>query len=357
MAINEWWAEDPTERYWLEITDREVLGVDLSAPKRDQSGSETWSYSLVSHVRDGDIVFHYWKQAGQEKAIVGYSRATGSLESATIRWQPHGTFGRASGTLAPRPGWRFPLSNFTDLSTPVTLANLRALEPQLRKAANDLAQAFDGPHYLPFVFSDKRALRTAQGYLTKLPSSFVAAIPGLEEALQVPIAKRTGVKTAVVKRSAPDGTGYQSDPAVRKAIERHAMDLALRYFEKLGYLVDDVGNSNPYDVLAINEDSELHIEVKGSAGTSTTVELTAGEVNEATTSRDARSVLFVIDQIVWTRSPSDMIDTSGGRLRLWWDWKPEQDRLMSTCFRYLLPPERTSRAESVARADLTDTGT
>jgi hypothetical protein len=179
VAINEWWAAEPTERYWLEITDRESLGVDLYAPKTDQSDSETWSYSLVSHVHDGDIVFHYWKQAGQEKAIVGYSRATGSLESATIRWQPHGTFGRSSGTPRTRPAWRFPLSNFTDLTTPVTLENLRTLEPQLRMRAAELTQTFAPPHYLPFVFSDKRPLRTAQGYLTKLPASFVAAIPGL----------------------------------------------------------------------------------------------------------------------------------------------------------------------------------
>jgi len=338
MPINEWWAGEPTERYWLEITDRESLGFDLHAPKMNQSGSETWSYSLVSHVRDGDIVFHYWKQAGQEKAIVGYSRATGSLESTTISWQPHGTFGRATKTLPTRPAWRFPLSSFTDLTTPVTLENLRAREPELRKRAEELAHRFDAPHYLPFVFSGKRPLRTAQGYLTKIPISFVAAIPGLQQALKVPIPKRAGVASPVVERPPLGETGYQSDPEVRRAIERHAVDRALRCFEKLGFLVEDVGNSNPYDVLAIGKDSELHIEVKGSAGTSTTIELTAGEVNEATTGREPASVLFVVDQIDWRRSASGGIRTSGGRARLWWNWKPEEGRLTSTSFRYLLPP-------------------
>ena len=118
MAINEWWTGDPAERYWLEITDRESLGEDLYAPKADQSGNETWSYSLVSHVRDGDIVFHYWKQAGQEKAIVGFSKVTGSLESTTIPWQPHGTYGRTTQPAEARPAWRFPLAGFTDLTAP-----------------------------------------------------------------------------------------------------------------------------------------------------------------------------------------------------------------------------------------------
>ena len=163
MAINEWWAGDPAERYWLEITDRERLGVDLHAPKTDQSGSETWSYSLVSHVRDGDIVLHYWKQKGQEKAIVGYSRATGSLESTTIRWQPHGTFGRASGTLDDRPAWRFRLSNFTDLTTPVTLRTSVRLNRSCGR------RPWSSPKYLtlPTIFlsssptSDRFALRRA----------------------------------------------------------------------------------------------------------------------------------------------------------------------------------------------------
>jgi len=201
MPINAWWAKDPNERYWLEITDREHLGGDLHAPKSAQSGDETWSYSLVSCVHDGDIVFHYWKQAGQEKAIVGYSRATGSLESTTIRWQPHGTYGRANETPTTRPAWLFPLSNFTNLPTPVTLEMLWALEPRIRKLSEELAERFEPPHYLPFVFSDKRPLRTAQGYLTKLPASFVMAIPGLEEALQVPAPRRAGVTPVPAQRT------------------------------------------------------------------------------------------------------------------------------------------------------------
>jgi hypothetical protein len=339
MPINEWWAGDPTERYWLEITDRADLGVDLHAPKTDQSGKETWSYSLVSHVRDGDIVFHYWKQAGQDKAIVGYSKATGSLESSEIQWQPHGTFGRGKKMLANRPAWRFPLSDFTDLSTPVTLEDLRGLEPSLRENVEGLAQTFSGPLYLPFVFSNRRPLRTAQGYLTKLPASFVTAIPGLEVALRVPIPRRATEASIAVKAAPTEQTRYQSDPKVRKAIERRAMDWALRHFEGLGYLVEDVGESNPYDILAVGKDTELHIEVKGSAGTSTTVELTAGEVNEATTGREASSVLFLVDQIEWSRSASGEISTSGGRMRLWWNWKPEHERLTPTSFRYLLPPD------------------
>jgi hypothetical protein len=105
MAINEWWNGEPEERYWLEITDRSDLGGDLYAPQRDQAGHESWSYELVTYVRDADIVLHWWKQAGQESAIVGYSHAVGSVLTDTITWQPRGTSGRASGVCQPPRSW------------------------------------------------------------------------------------------------------------------------------------------------------------------------------------------------------------------------------------------------------------
>jgi len=255
-----------------------------------------------------------------------------------MRWQSHGTYGRALDTTEPRPSWLFPLSDFTDLARPVTLEQLRSLELELRARSNELAARWKGSLYLPFAFSNKRPLRTAQGYLTKLPASFVALIPGLEQAFQIPVPKRAGSARVPGKPDAEGGTGYQPDQEVRKAIERHAVDFALRYFTNLGYLTEDVGASNPYDVLAIDNTSEFHIEVKGSVGTSTTVELTAGEVNEATTAPASTSLLLVVDQIKWTRSPSGVVNASGGRARLWKDWKPDEKRLTPTSFRYLLPP-------------------
>ena len=91
-------------------------------------------------------------------------------------------------------------------------------------------------------------------------------------------------------------------------------------------------------LLAISEDTELHIEVKGSSGTSTTVELTANEVEEAAADTPHDSTLIVVDQINWTRSPTGKITTSGGRIRLWDEWTPDEERLTPTRYRYLLPP-------------------
>jgi hypothetical protein len=72
MAIQRWWDGNNSERYWMEITEREDIGADLHAPKVDGSGREYWSYSLVTEVNDGDIVLHWWKRGdGAEPALVG----------------------------------------------------------------------------------------------------------------------------------------------------------------------------------------------------------------------------------------------------------------------------------------------
>ena len=88
MAINEWWSGQPEECYWVEITNRETLGENLFIPKLDQNDRETPSYTLVSYVQPGDVVFHYWKGQGKPPAIVGCSLVAASARDDTIDWQP-----------------------------------------------------------------------------------------------------------------------------------------------------------------------------------------------------------------------------------------------------------------------------
>ena len=37
-SINTWWSTDPRQRFWLEITDRPDIGVDLHCPQRGSNG-------------------------------------------------------------------------------------------------------------------------------------------------------------------------------------------------------------------------------------------------------------------------------------------------------------------------------
>ena len=75
-----------SELFWLEITDRDDIGVDLHAPQRDARGATSPGYSLVWWVNPGDVVFHYDRNA---PAIASWSRAVGQVEEAPVVWRPH----------------------------------------------------------------------------------------------------------------------------------------------------------------------------------------------------------------------------------------------------------------------------
>lgn len=336
MPIMRWWDGDPEERYWLEITDREDLGADLHAPKRDGSGNEYWSYSLVAEVNEGDVVLHWWKRAGGEPAFVGRSLAVGSVQTSSIVWNAHGTVGRARGeTSARQPSWRFPLEGFTEFQEPITLAEVRSVEGKLRSAHEYLSLTTSHPLYFPFAFSDKRPLRTAQGYLVKFPADLIPVVPGLASALGQGTSSGASSGNSTPTPGQSPGA-YMTDAVLRRALEVHAVERVMAHLTGQGYSCQNVGAARPYDVLAVREDEELHVEVKGSSGNKLTVELTDGEVKHARTTQP--TLLAVVDAIGWQRNGYE-VTCSGGRLRFWWDWVPAQSSLVATQWRYLLPPD------------------
>ena len=47
-SINAWWSADPRQRFWLEITDRHDVGVDLHCPQRGSDGKR--SFGILSYL-------------------------------------------------------------------------------------------------------------------------------------------------------------------------------------------------------------------------------------------------------------------------------------------------------------------
>ncbi len=327
MEIHRWWHDDPEQRYWLEITDRETLGENLHAPQLDHRGTKTWSYSLVLETRPGDIVYHWWKHPDTTHAIVGYSTVAGPMTESTIVWKAHGSAARFE-QATPRPSWLIPLSNYQELPHPITLDQLRQREPELHTIRTSLETRYKKPTYFPWVFGATQPLRTAQAYLTKLPAAAVELLTG-----NTPTAQAGAGDLG----NEPDpSTGRQTDPKVRRAIEQYAVNKATQYLTKRDYSVDDVGSHRSYDLHATRNTTTVHVEVKGTSGTATAVNLTKNEVQVARTADI--SLLYVVDKVFWTPR-DDEIEVSGGRERHWWNWRAEEELLTATEYRYELPPE------------------
>lgn len=328
MPINDWWAGDPAERYWMEITDRpeDELGTDLNAPTVDGGGRTYWSYALVTETRPGDVVFHWHSELAGEPAIVGWSEVVGPLTvDSSYLWMAHGTFGRARGVPTSGRGWRMPCGGFNRLARPVTRTRLVELEPRLRDAQEALARRVRGSLYFPFQFSDSRPPRAAQAYLTKMPTEVLAVLPELS----VPVPE---------KADGPVRAGRVQDSELRIAIEQYAVDQARWYYEKRG-ATEVIALGKPYDLLVKGLGPDRHVEVKGSSRLRQSVELTVNEVWHA--HNHAPTDLVVVDRIEVGRDAAGKYVLSGGVLRVLENWRPDERDLSPTRYLYDLPEMRT----------------
>lgn len=73
--------------------------------------------------------------------------------------------------------------------------------------------------------------------------------------------------------------GYQSDPIIRRIIERHAMEEAQRELRRRGYRsFEDTSATKPYDLTCQRQGQTFYVEVKGTQTTGGSIILTRNEV-------------------------------------------------------------------------------
>jgi hypothetical protein len=177
-----WWGNDGAEIYWLETTDRTDLGIDLKAPQTDDRGLAHAAYGLIREVQPGDVVFHYHTR---ERQIAYWSKVASDPFAEEIVWASHGTVAREAGVQPyRRPGWRALLEGPFPVDPPLSLADLREAEPQIRDVFSAIRSDENGSLYSPFAISDKRSLRPTQFYLTKMPRAIVLALSPLAAAVE-----------------------------------------------------------------------------------------------------------------------------------------------------------------------------
>lgn len=331
MAINNWWDSDSSEIYWMEIRQEPVgLGDHLRAPKLAADGNPSWSYELVSYVQPGDRVFHWHRTSTGEPGILGWSEATGPLETITWSWQARGTRGRERGMPTVGPTWDMPLTGYTQLERPVTRSALNARRADVLDVIEEVARTYGKPIYAPFQNYGGRELRAQQSYLTKFPAALVSLLfdrPATAETDAPAARKRTA--------RAGHGQGYLADAEKRTALERHAVQIAVEHYRAAGATsIEELGK--PYDLRVIIDGTERHVEVKGSVGEDLeSVQLTQGEVDHARTYQPTD--LFVVDGISAALGDDGKVTTTGGVVRTWSNWTPNDKALRPTHLRYTLP--------------------
>jgi len=261
MTSDYWWSSDPSERYWLETTERHDIGGELWAPKPGAPFQK-----LVSQVQVGDVVLHY---STNQQAIVGYSVAVGPLQEEVREWR---------GVRGPQ--WVMPVGEFRLLRPPVALQEINDhLFAAVVEVIEQVKQtAGKRSAYLGWDIRRSGGVPTEirpheGGYLSKFPLALARlVVPDI-------VADESPAKYANPTGAAQ---GYVSDAERRATTERYAVECAEKYYMKQG-AIEVTRLGKPYDLLVrFPSGTVRHVEVKGSSVRDIdAVQLTSNEVDHA----------------------------------------------------------------------------
>lgn len=177
--VHAWWERLPGERYWLDVTDRDGRDELLAAPRGDGGAAASWTHRLITHVRGGDVVFHY---DASQQAIVAVSLPHGRVEKRALWWPQPAEIPDEPATRRQLPSWGIALRQSTELGTAVPLHEIAGAQWSLFPALRALEDEVGDPLYYPFEMGSQTATRPLTGYIFKLPALIVSGIPELARA-------------------------------------------------------------------------------------------------------------------------------------------------------------------------------
>lgn len=129
------------------------------------------------------------------------------------------------------------------------------------------------------------------------------------------------------------GQGFGLSKAERDQVERRAMQVARDLYEKSGWVLVDTSIGNPFDFLATKGTDRRYLEVKGTTGEGSSIELTHGEVRHV--QQNERSCALVVVAEIRLAEADGKWAASGGRVVVHEDpWSIDESVLEATRFRY-----------------------
>ncbi|MDR7384398.1 protein NO VEIN domain-containing protein [Promicromonospora iranensis] len=132
-----------------------------------------------------------------------------------------------------------------------------------------------------------------------------------------------------LRRTRPAGQGWESDSAVRRAIEDYAQDLLTAHFVADGWSVQDTRVARPYDAVATRDDEVLYLEAKGTRSDGTSVLVTAGEVRWAAAHK-GQCRIGIVSHI---KVRDGRVVPGSGDLVVR-EWRPKSKELSPTAYRW-----------------------
>ncbi|MFE5327208.1 MrcB family domain-containing protein [Embleya sp. NPDC056575] len=262
-----------------------------------------------------------------------------SLNQGTTSWDGPSLRRRSHAELRARVAWARPLVAAAATARPdlVDAIDLQAGHGKLASGyerGNVLAVSYERDHVpSPDVLARDLFFMVGLLGLVYRAEKTVPFIPGdvgpeILEA-ETEAAKTTERKTG---KAAGQGFGTTLTSEERKALEGHAVAMATRYFENLGWDVEDVGLKKPFDLLMTRGEEILRAEVKGTTSHPGQVVLTRREVEKQREFAPANA-LVIVHSIELVRS-ADRPVTRGGDLVCVSPWEIAEEDLTVVSYIY-----------------------
>lgn len=316
----QWWSGDPSQRYWMELVTVDTWGSELIAPDEPR-------HALMHDVSIGDVVFHWVGKNNPQRrpsGMYGVSVVAGTLQNDAGEW-----LGRLANTIE--------LTGYTAFDSPILLTELRAYQDDIFALVERLKAREQLTLHFPFQKHPSSGLKPNQRYLSKLPVEMLDIVPTLR-----PDSDWGGFEDLAITPPVDPGvpefrrrySGICLDPVLRKAIEIAAVNQATAHYLAQGYEVHDVGLTHSYDLLATRGDEVRHVEVKGSQGHISKIQLTRNEVVHADVFDNTDLVL--VSEVTWERLADGGIAAGQGYMAVIPNWTPSIENLKPLTYEYFL---------------------
>ena len=300
-----------TRRYWAMLARPSIFDVDAALQALE---TDTWT-TKGKRLRRGDRMILWRALKDGKRGVVGLAEVLSDPEVMGLA--PHGRAFLLDNTLD-TPQERVWVRNMVPRRAPLWLDE----DPTGALATLTVARAHGGTIFKVTPEQWHAVVSLLGGWVEG------ASVQGAAEEAADAIRRAEGRPHG--------GQGFRINAEARKAIEMHAMREAEAYFHGvLGYEIQDVSGSRPFDLLCTKQDEEIRVEVKGTTTPGEDVVLTRNEVKHAKANA-GRVALFVVHSIRIEQKGARWV-ASGGERRVLHPWDLLDERLKAMCYTYSLP--------------------